>query len=333
MKRLTILFIALYIPLIVLSQDIDYAEYFIDTDPGYGTANPITVSAPGNDISLGFSADIASLQQGLHYMVVRARDDQGQWSHGVNTVFYIVKSPDAINSIIDRAEYFIDTDPGFGMAVSIPIPAPGNDLALQLSPGLESMDPGLHYINFRARDVSGRWGSVMNTIFLFVEMPSSAESQIQQVEYFIDTDPGFGLGTQLTLPSSGSDLTIDFTASLSGLDDGNHVLYIRAKNEQNKWGQVYAEGFAYTATGVGDEEILSLFKIYPNPSSGTFQVEISDQLSDEFIISLMDMNGKLVYETDCYDRQCDLKLNLPGGMYLLNIKCEEYSISQKIILE
>ena len=173
----------------------------------------------------------------------------------------------------------------------------------------------------------------MNTIFLFVEMPSSAESQIQQVEYFIDTDPGFGLGTQLTLPSSGSDLTIDFTASLSGLDDGNHVLYIRAKNEQNKWGQVYAEGFAYTATGVGDEEILSLFKIYPNPSSGTFQVEISDQLSDEFIISLMDMNGKLVYETDCYDRQCDLKLNLPGGMYLLNIKCEEYSISQKIILE
>ncbi len=411
MKKVIILFLALFFPLLIYAQDIDYAEYFIDTDPGYGTATPIAISATGSDISLDFSADISALQPGIHYLVIRARDDQGGWSQGANTIFYIVKTPDvgAINvdqaeyfidadpgfgmatpiavsatgsdisldfsadltalqpgihylviralddqgqwsqgantvfylvktldvsaSNIDQAEYFIDTDPGFGNALSIPVPTPGNDLTLQLSPGIESLDQGIHYIHFRAKDVSGRWGSVMNTVFLIAEMPSSAESEIQKVEYFIDTDPGYGLGTQVTLPSAGNDLTIDFSVSLSGLEDGNHVLYIRAQNTINKWGQVYAEAFTYIATGIGDEEINSLFKIYPNPSSGIIQVELTDQAQGEFKVRLMDLNGKLVYETDCYDRQCDLNLALPGGMYLLNIESSERSITQKIILE
>jgi hypothetical protein len=333
MKRPIILFIALFIPIIVFSQDIEYAEYFIDTDPGFGSAAQINVSAAGNDISLEFGADISSLQQGLHYLVVRARDDQGLWSQGANTVFFLVKSPDVIMSNIDRAEYFIDTDPGFGNAITIPVPTPGNYLTLQLDPGLEGLDQGMHHIHFRARDVSGRWGSVIHRVFLMAALPSSGESEIQQVEYFIDTDPGFGLGTQLTLPTAGNDLTIDFTASLSGLEDGNHVLYIRAQNTLDKWGQVYAEGFSYSSTGIGDEEINSLFKLYPNPSSGIIQVELTDQTQGEFFIRLLDLNGKVVYETECYDRQCELQLYLPGGMYLLNIESSEHSITQKIILE
>ncbi|MEA3460769.1 MAG: T9SS type A sorting domain-containing protein [Bacteroidota bacterium] len=332
MKKATILFIALFIPLLIYAQDIDYAEYFIDSDPGFGAATPIAVSATGSDISLDFSADIATLQPGIHYLVIRARDDQGQWSQGSNTVFYLVKSPDVGVSNVDQAEYFIDTDPGFGMAVSIPVPAPGNDLILQLSPGLESLDQGMHYIHFRARDVSGRWGSGMNTVFLIVDLPSSADSEIQQVEYFIDTDPGFGLGTPVTLPSAGNDLTIDFSVSLTGLADGEHVLYIRARNALNKWGQVYAEGFTYTATGI-EEGVNSLFKVYPNPSSGHLQIELSDQTSNGCWIKLMDMNGKLVYESECHNNLCELNLELPGGMYLLNIETSDRSISQKIILE
>jgi len=233
---------------------------------------------------------------------------------------------------IDYAEYFIDTDPGFGNAISIPVPAPGDDLTLQLSPGLEGLDQGIHHIHFRARDGEGRWGSGMNAVFLFIDLPSSAGSEIQQVEYFVDTDPGFGLGTPVTLPSTGSDLTIDFSVSLAGLADGDHVLYIRAKNALHTWGQVYAEAFTYTSTGI-EEEVKSLFKVYPNPSSGHLQIELSDQPSDGFRIKLMDLNGKLVYESECQNNRCELNLELPGGMYLLNIESSERSISQKIMLE
>jgi len=333
MKKVVILFMAIFVPLIMHAQDIDYAEYFIDSDPGYGSATPITVTATGKDVSLDFSASLALVSEGIHYLVIRARDDMGRWSQGANRIFYFVKTVDISELNIDRAEYFIDTDPGFGNAISIPVTSPGNELTLQLSPDLQSLDEGFHNIHFRARDVSGRWGSVVNAIFLIVNLPSSGDSNIQQVEYFIDSDPGYGSGTPVTLPYAGSDLAIDFTVALSGLDDGNHVLYIRAENGLNQWGQVYAEGFAYSATGIEQEEINSLFKIYPNPSSGYIQIEITDQAQSEFRVKLMDLNGKLVHETECHNKLCELNLELPGGMYLLDIECSERSITQKIILE
>lgn len=333
MKKAAIIFITLFISLIVFSQDIDYAEYFIDSDPGYGMATPIAVSAAGTDVSLDFSADIAMLSQGIHYLGIRARDDMGQWSQGANQIFYLVKVVDVSESNIDRAEFFIDTDPGFGNATSIPVPEPGSELTLQFSPELQGLDPGMHYIHIRARENPGSWGSGFSSIFLIVNLPGTGDSDIQQVEYFIDSDPGYGAGTPVTLLSAGSDLTLDFTVALSGLEDGGHVLYIRSANGLNQWGQVYAEGFAYSATGSEQVEISSLFKIYPNPSSGFIQIEITDQSQGEFRVKLLDLNGRMVYEAACHNRLCELDLDLPGGMYLLNIESSERSITQKIILE
>jgi hypothetical protein len=333
MKKVIILFMTLFVPLILDAQDIDYAEYFIDTDPGYGAATSITISASGTVVSLDFDANMAPVSAGMHYLVIRARDNLGRWSQGAKAVLYKVSDLDVIEGNIAQAEYFIDIDPGFGNATSIPVSTPGNDLTLTLSPEIQALGPGIHYIQFRAMDLNGRWGTGANAIFVVVKLQSSAESDIQQVEYFIDTDPGYGMGTPVTLSSVGNDLTIDFTASLSGLDDGNHVLYIRAKNDLNRWGQVYAEGFTYSSTGIGDEEIYSLFKIYPNPSSGMIQIELSDQAQDEFLIKLMDMNGKLVYETESYDKKCELDLALPGGIYLLTIETSKNSITQKLIIQ
>ncbi len=319
--------------MIIYAQDINYAEYFIDSDPGFGMATPISITETGNDVSLNFSADIATLSQGLHYLTIRARDDLGRWSQGTNRIFYHVKTTDVSDRIVDRAEYFIDTDPGFGEAVSIPVTTPGHDLTLHLNPDIQDLDQGIHYIHFRARDVSGRWGTVVNNIFLIVKLPTSTESNIQQVEYFIDTDPGYGNGTPVTLPSAGSDLTIDFSVSLTGLIDGNHVLYIRAKDELNNWGQVYAEGFAYNATGMEQEKINSIFKIYPNPTKGHLQIELTDQTQKDFRIRIMDLNGVLVYENEYPENPCEINLELAGGMYLLHIDSKGHSMTTKIILE
>jgi hypothetical protein len=333
MKKVIILFIALCSSVIINAQDINYAEYFIDTDPGYGGAVSIPVSTPGNELTLQFSPNILGLDQGFHYIHFRARDVSGRWGTVTNAVFLIVDLPPSGESNIDQAEYFIDTDPGYGEAVPIPVSTPGNELTLLLTPDILGLDQGFHYIHFRARDVSGRWGTVINTVFHIVDLPPSGESNIELVEYFIDTDPGYGNGTPATLPSAGNDLTIDFTASLSGLANGNHVLYIRAKNDLDKWGQVYAEGFAYNATGISQEEINSLFKIYPNPTKGQLQIEITDQTKKDFRIRIMDINGKLVYENECFNNPCDLSLELPSGMYLLTIDIGERRISQKIIFE
>jgi len=333
MKKVTILFIALFVPLIMYAQDIKYAEYFIDSDPGFGMATPIAVSATGTDVSLDFSANMAALSQGIHYLCIRARDDLGRWSNGANRVIYLVKTVDVSDREIAQAEYFIDADPGFGMATPIAVSAPGMDISLDFSADMATLSQGIHYLSIRARDDQGRWSQGASRVFYLVKTADITDRNINQVEYFFDSDPGYGSGTPVTLSSAGSDLTIDFTASLTGLDDGNHVLYIRAKNALNKWGQVYAEGFSYSATGIGQEEVNSLFKIYPNPTSGIIQIEISGIEETELRIRLMDLNGKLVYETKCHSRLCEFYLELPAGMYMINIESAERSITQKIILE
>ncbi len=333
MKKISVLFMALAFQVIMHAQQINYAEYFIDSDPGYGMAIPISITATGADISLEFHADLALIPEGIHFLSIRARDDLGRWSIADNRVFYLAGSLSEEEGKISRAEYFVDADPGFGMALPVPIESPGNDLSLRFTAVIQSLDPGIHIIHFRTMDQSGRWGTVAHGVFFVVKIPPSTGSNINQVEYFIDTDPGYGNGTQVTLPLAGNDLEIDFNIPLTGLASGNHVLYVRAKNEQNGWGQVFAEGFSCHATGMDQVKIDPLFKIYPNPGNGELKIEINDPLQSAFRISLTDINGRLVYENECDGNPCEISLKVTGGTYLLTIETEENRLTQKIIIE
>ena len=60
---------------------------------------------------------------------------------------------------------------------------------------------------------------------------------ITQVEYYIDTDPGFGNGTSVSI-SAGTDIDLSFTADLSSVSYGFPVLYVRAKDGDGEGGRV-----------------------------------------------------------------------------------------------
>lgn len=333
MKKLIIVSIALLLPALMLAQNVVYAEYFVDSDPGFGSATPIGMSGNGIDFSLEFSADVSGLEQGFHFITVRVRDDQGRWSHPMNRFFFLVRILEERESNLEWLEHFIDTDPGVGEAVITGIRTPSNEIMIDLSPELDGLDQGIHYIHFRAKDYAGRWGSVMNSAFFVVDLPPSVESTIQQVEFFVNDDPGYGLASQVSLPSAGGDLLVDFSVPIGGLGDGNHILHIRAKDDMNRWGPVFAEVFNLTGTGTDEQKIRSLFKIFPNPSSGLVQVEISDPMLKASRIILTDLNGKLLYEAEMIGTQTELDLNLPGGIYLIHIEGAESKITQKLILE
>ena len=57
---------------------------------------------------------------------------------------------------------------------------------------------------------------------------------VVQVEYFVDTDAGFGNNTVMDVTPS-VDGTFPFTLHLSGFLTGNHKLYIRTKDSDGKW--------------------------------------------------------------------------------------------------
>lgn len=64
----------------VKAQDIVSIEYFIDADPGFGLATPVSVT-PSQDISnFTFSANLAGISSGAHNLFVRAKDTNENWS-------------------------------------------------------------------------------------------------------------------------------------------------------------------------------------------------------------------------------------------------------------
>lgn len=216
-------------------------EYFINTDPGIGNGTPIVVPVPQPDVNnAAFSIPTAALPQGYYRFYLRSRDANGQWSHTGNAFFsnvvapiYPTAPPAPLNIV--QLEYAIDTNPPFGNGTDIPI-TPGLDLANQnVSISTTGLPASPHILYIRSRDANGQWSLTNlsffdNSIAPAYPLAPAPATALQQLEYFIDTDPGFGLGTPVSF-TAGTDITTSF--SVNGLANGNHNFYIRSRN--NPW--------------------------------------------------------------------------------------------------
>lgn len=333
MKQYVLFLFLLVSSCLCTGQQLIRAEYFIGEDPGFGLAIPILISSSEEDLSLDFAADIHTLAEGFHFISIRARDSLGRWGLPAQRIFYVFKSQTNSYKQITGTEYFIDIDPGFGLATPVTVSSPGNIITLDFTANIESLSEGFHFLHIRPRDDLGKWGHSVERIFYTFKTQSTADREITGIEYFIDTDPGFGEATPVEVPSPGNDITINFNIDISSLSDGDHVLYVRCKDALNRWGQMQSQGFSFTITDVGVIKIESLFKLYPNPGSGNFYIEFSEEQNRQVMLTIKDLNGKTVHMEELYNRINLLHLNLPSGMYLLNLKLKDKSFQQKIILK
>ena len=58
---------------------------------------------------------------------------------------------------------------------------------------------------------------------------------ILRAEYFIDTDPGVGQGTEIPSFTASQAIDIDFNVNTTGLSIGKHNLFVRVLDTDNKW--------------------------------------------------------------------------------------------------
>lgn len=70
----------------------------------------------------------------------------------------------------------------------------------------------------------------------------SSAQNITAVEYFLDTDPGAGGGTAVSITAATS-LDKTFDVSITSLADGFHTLSVRAKDANNKWSTTFTSPF------------------------------------------------------------------------------------------
>jgi hypothetical protein len=224
-------------------------EYFIDADPGVGNGKPVTLSASQNINTFSFNADLTGVPNGFHRVYLRSMDAAGKWSLTNNAFFdnFIVPAyaiaPAAGN--ITEVEYFIDVDPGVGNGSKIPL-APGQDLSgLTISINVTGLSTGVHRLYIRSKDIDGKWsltdfGVFDNSFAVPYPTAPAPAPPVGEMEYFIDTDPGFGNGTPIifTAGTDISNLSIDIP--LNNITQGRHTLYIRSR--QNPWSfSAYAE--------------------------------------------------------------------------------------------
>ena len=144
---------------------------------------------------------------------------------------------------IDKAEYFIDTDPGTGAGNDIPINTPGYSVSESFSIDTSLLSNGIHTLYVRTRDMNLGWSIYFKQTFLVHDFTDlTVATQINGAEYFIDSDPGTGSGTTIPI-TPGFSLSESFSIDTSTLGNGIHTLYVRTKDEDDRWSLYFKQTF------------------------------------------------------------------------------------------
>ncbi|WP_159437438.1 T9SS type A sorting domain-containing protein [Hymenobacter daecheongensis] len=229
----------------------DRVEYFFDADPGYGQGTALTLSAtPGTTLSsLAFTASLDPLTPGFHTISIRSRAGANNWSHTYRQILY--KEPAATTTgpvpALAGAEYFIDGDPGYGGGTAVAITGGSTNAAgVAFTANLGSVPAGFHTLSVRSRDVNGRWSHTYRQIF-YVEPAATTitpPANLAAVEYFVDTDPGYGNGTSVAIGGSVTNATgVTFAVGLGSLPVGFHTLFYRSRDVNGRWSHTQSRIF------------------------------------------------------------------------------------------
>jgi hypothetical protein len=110
-----------------------------------------------------------ALAIGLHSFDLRSIDDLGRVGQ-VHRAFLIVSSPfvGGVEHTLAAAEYFVNTDPGEGNGVPIPLPddAVWDEGDEESTATITGLPVGLHLVGIRTQDDLGRWSKAVTDTIL-----------------------------------------------------------------------------------------------------------------------------------------------------------------------
>ena len=253
-------------------------EYFIDTDrgPGNGTVSLITVADTLNDTVL--SIPTTGLALGSHLLYVRYADTSGIWGEAQSKPFQISTTVSTYVETqaphIRKREYFIDTDPGPGNGVQVTLAYADSVADTILSIPTTGLAAGQHMLNVRYADSTGKWGLPQFTSFIITGMPAPPEvaaPRLIQREYFIDTDPGQGNGTVMTIATADSVSDTILSIPTTSLAAGGHILYVRYADSSGQWGLAQSQIFTVIGSSANAEVVqpgISKYEYYIDTDPG-----------------------------------------------------------------
>lgn len=252
-----------------LSQNnITKLEYFIDADPGRGSGVDVPIT-PATSFDISENVPTGVLSEGFHVITFRTQDENGEWSMQENKLFYVNQSSTIVTNNITKLEYYIDSDPGHGSGVDIPITASISLDVLDNVP-TASLSEGFHTITIRAQDENGEWSLQENKAFYVTQSSTLAINDITKVEYYVDNDPGHGLGVDVPITAAA---TIDITENIptGSLSVGFHTASVRVQDTNGIWSLIENKVFyvSRTLNAVSITKLEYYIDTDPGHGSGT----------------------------------------------------------------
>lgn len=247
-------------------SDLQEAEYFFDNDPGIGNANSFAIESETQAI-VDENFDIAMLNEGIHFMGIRANDNWGLWSHTFYYPFLVDNNQFSfVPYDIAEIEYFFDTDQGFGNN-HIVTTEPETEIVINENIEADISDAGLHMFAIRAKNENHVWGHTYHYYFsvdneIYQELPN-----LQAIEFFIDTDPGFNNGNYLSVASENNN-ELDEIIDMNGISEGLHTIGFRGIDQNNIWGTTHTYNFYLQSEDFTQTDDISAIEFFINNDAG-----------------------------------------------------------------
>ena len=326
MRIIILLLLTLGLIQLQAQSNFQKAEWFVDADPGYHNANQVNF-ATGND-EAEWAFDLNGLDAGVHYLGVRALDNNGVWSHTLSRSFLVLPplQPEMV-----YAEWFIDEDPGFRQAN--PVPIIGDTAVWEID--LSGLEVGVHYLHVRTQQASGGWTHTLTRSFL---VAAEGESPIERIEYRYQDEMNNELSFSYELDEPQHYIDIDFVPDTMGLIGGEtynlcfSVVTIAGVASVERCLEFEA---ADIPTSIIGANTTAEFRLYPNPTIDKLYIELEPNL-EAINWSIIDVQGRYQMKKKLIKNTQQLQIDvaqLPRGIYSLVIESNNMLIVRHFVLK
>jgi hypothetical protein len=205
---------------------------------------------------------------------------------------------------------------------------------------------GEHSVHFQFKDLSGKWSSVLSSQFDFTGPPGERTLTTQTISN--GQSNCYDALHTITVAGNGVTFTVE-NGGIATMIAGQKISYLSGTTVQSggyMWGYITPDGqycgtkaSSVPAVLTGAEKPAMVaekatFKIYPNPTTGNFILELSREISDDKVtVNAYGMFGEVVLTKTLYDEVThEFSLSdRPSGVYFIRVITGDKSETVKII--
>ena len=309
-----------------------YAEYFFDTDPGNGSATAFPAFTAADSIDQTQTPSITSLTAGSHTLNIRVRNSLGLYSIAESRSFDICSAFPTANFTYD--EVCTGTPTTFTNATT------GSDNStmykwdIKADGTIESTNKDTTQYNLTAETnvklIAYNSQKCSDTVIIAVPVKPTPDMPAI-TKYGADSLSASLSGVTYNWYLNGNTLDLH-TKNIKPAAAGNYTV----EAVLNGCISAISGNYNFVGTGIGNLT-LDGYKIYPNPSNGSFTVEFGYSGTDDINISIVNQSGAELYST-ILKAQPFIRwdANLPGifraGVYYIKFTSNSKVLVQKMVV-